>query len=123
MTRLVRLALTTAVGLASGAPVCAQSGPSFECAKASNDVERTICKDPELAKADREMAAAYATVAVKLSGAAKENLEKEQVRWLGDRNRGCAADTVGIAPCLNGRHAARTPNLRVVIRGRLTVHQ
>ena len=58
--------------------------PSFDCAKASNDVERTICKDPKLAKADREMAAAYAALATKLSGAAKENLEKEQVRWLED---------------------------------------
>src|SRR5260370_11159794 len=112
MTRLVRLALTTAVGQASGAPLCAQSGPSFECARASNDVERPICKDPELARADREMAAAYATVAAKLRGAAKENLEKEQVRWLGDRNRGCAADTDGIVPCLKRRYAARTTNLR-----------
>src|SRR6266851_6779593 len=123
MIRLVRLALITAVGLVSAATAFAQSGPSFDCAKASNDVERTICKDPELAKADREMAAAYATVAAKLSGAAKENLEKEQVRWLGDRNRGCAADTDGIAPCLKRRYAARTTNLRGVGRGHLSFHQ
>src|SRR5260370_8386413 len=123
MSPLARLALATAVGLASGAPVFAQSGPSFECAKASNDVERTICKDPELAKADREMAAAYATVAAKLSGAAKENLEKEQGGWLGDGNGGCAADPDGIAPCLKRRYAARTTNLRGVGRGHLSFHQ
>src|SRR5260370_8735653 len=117
MSGLVRIALIKEVGLASGARVFAQSGPSFECAKASNDVERTICKDPELAKAAREMAGAYATVAAKLSGAAKENLEKEQVRWLGDRNRGCAADTDGIAPCLKRRYAARTTNLRASAEG------
>ena len=110
MTRLVRLALITTAGLVSASSASAQSGPSFECAKASNDVERTICKDPKFAKADREMAAAYAALAAKLSGVAKENLEKEQVRWLGDRNRGCAADTDGIAPCLTRRYAARTTN-------------
>jgi uncharacterized protein len=80
MTRLVRLALITSMGLVSTVPAFAQSGPSFDCAKASNDVERAMCKDPELAKADREMAAAYAALAAKLSGGAKENLEKEQVR-------------------------------------------
>jgi len=95
----------------------AQGGPSLDCAKASNDVERTICKDPELAKADREMAAAYATLVAKLSGPAKENLVKEQLRWIGDRNRGCAADTDGIAPCLKKRYAARTTNLRASAEG------
>ena len=95
----------------------AQGGPSFDCAKASNAVERTICKDPELAKADREMAAAYAALAAKLSGPAKDNLEKEQVRWIGDRNRGCAADTDGIAPCLKRRYAARTTNLLASAEG------
>src|SRR5260370_30380706 len=117
MTRLVRLALITSVTLVSATPAFAQGGPSFDCTKASNDVERTICKDHELAKADREMAAAYAAVAAKLSGAAKENLEKEQVRWIGDRNRGCAADTDGIAPCLKRRYAARTTNLRASAEG------
>src|SRR6266851_3333037 len=111
MIRLVRLALITAVGLVSAATAFAQSGPSFDCAKASNDVERTICKDPELAKADREMAAAYATVAAKLSGAAKENLEKEQVRWLGDRNRGCAADTDGIDPFISEQSLSKNAKL------------
>ena len=74
--------------------------PSFECAKASNAIERTICKDPGLAKADREMAAAYAALAGKLAGAAKDDLAKEQLHWIGDRNRACATDTDGIAPCL-----------------------
>src|ERR1700716_3679852 len=117
MTRLVRLALITSVALVSAVPAFAQNGPSFECAKASNDVERTICKDPKLAKADRAMAEAYAALAAKLSGPAKDNLEKEQVRWLGDRNRGCAADTDGIAPSLTRRYAARTTNLLASAEG------
>jgi uncharacterized protein len=112
----MRLLLMAFVLLAAPAAF-AQSGPSFNCAKASSAVERTICQDPELAKADRAMAEAYAALAAKLSGPAKDNLEKEQVRWIGDRNRGCAADTDGIAPCLKRRYAARTTNLRASAEG------
>ena len=54
--------MAAAVLVAVACPAFAQSGPSFDCAKASNAVERTICKDPELAKADREMVAAYAAL-------------------------------------------------------------
>jgi len=109
--------LVMALVLLAAPAAFAQSGPGFDCAKASNAVERTICKDPELAKADRAMAEAYAALAAKLSGPAKDNLEKEQVRWIGDRNRGCAADTDGTAPCLKRRYAARTTNLRASAEG------
>jgi len=40
-------------------PAAAQSGPSFDCAKASSEVELAICAMPQLAAADREMAAIY----------------------------------------------------------------
>ena len=51
------------LSLMVASPAFAQSGPSFDCAKADNTIDRTICKDPELGKADREMAAAYAALA------------------------------------------------------------
>lgn len=35
------------------------SGPSFDCAKASGDVERMVCQDPALAALDRELDALY----------------------------------------------------------------
>ena len=105
------------VSCLAGCPAFAQSGLSFDCAKASNAVERTICKDPELAKADRDMAAAYSALAGKLSGPARDDVVKDQGRWIGDRNRGCGADTDGIAPCLKKRYAARTANLRAFADG------
>ena len=42
-----RLAMTLGL-LASLSPslAFAQAGPSFDCAKASNVIERAICKDP-----------------------------------------------------------------------------
>ena len=101
----------------AASPAFGQSGPSFDCAKASNAIERTICKDPELARADREMATAYAALVAKLGGSAKDDVVKDQARWVGDRNRGCAADTDGIAPCLKKRYAARTTNLRAFADG------
>ena len=38
----------------------AASSPSFNCAKASGQVEQLICRDAELAALDRQMAATYA---------------------------------------------------------------
>jgi uncharacterized protein YecT (DUF1311 family) len=111
-----RLAIAVMVFLVAG-PAFAQGTPSFDCAKASSAVDRTICKEPELAKADREMAAAYAALLAKVSGGAKEDLQKDQMRWIGDRNSGCAADTDGMVPCLKKRYAARTENLRAFGEG------
>ena len=98
-------------------PAFAQSGPSFDCAKADNAIDRTICKDPELAKADREMAAAYAALVGKLRGAAKDEAIKDQVRWIGDRHRACLSDTDGMASCLKDRYGRRTSNLRAFADG------
>jgi uncharacterized protein YecT (DUF1311 family) len=103
--------------LASASPALAQGGASFDCGKASTAIERAICHDPELAKADREMAAAYDALAAKLSGPAKDALVKDQVQWITNRNRACAVDIDGIAPCLKVRYAARTANLRAYGNG------
>ncbi len=76
----------------AAAPAVAQDGPSVDCAKASNAVERTICKTSEFAKDDREMTAVYSALAAKLNGPAKDHMAKDQVRWFGNRNRACVAD-------------------------------
>ncbi|MBS0518862.1 MAG: DUF3298 domain-containing protein [Proteobacteria bacterium] len=114
MTRIL-LAALAAAGLA--APAWAQSGASFDCAKASNTIERTICARPELAQADRTLAAVYAALAGKLSGAAKDHLVKDQVAWIAARNKACTGDTEEIARCLKDRYVSRTQSLRVLERG------
>ena len=112
---MIRLAMLLVL---LGAPAAlAQVGPSFDCAKASNAIERAICKDPELAKADREMAAAYASLSGKLSGPAKDHLAKDQVRWIGERNQSCGRDKDGIEDCLKQRYSARTTTLRAFAEG------
>jgi len=112
----MRLALIALIVLACG-PAFAQGGPSFDCAKASNAIERAICKDPELAKADRDMAATYTALIAKLGGAAKDDAVKDQARWIAERNRACAVDTDGVDVCLKRRYKARTANLRAYAEG------
>lgn len=109
--------LTMTLVLLATSTAFAQSGPSFDCAKASNAVERAICKDPELAKVDREMAAAYVRLSDKLSGPAKDHLAKDQVRWIVERNQGCGRDKDGIEECLKQRYATRLDNLKAFAEG------
>jgi len=108
--------LWAAAGLsvAFAAPAWAQNGPSFDCTKASTVVERAICKSPELAKADREMAAVYAALVGKLSGAAKDHLIKDQVRWIGNRGPACSDGPLETPQCLKMRYAGRIAFLRAL---------
>jgi uncharacterized protein len=115
MTRLTATAALLA--LITAAPALAQGGASFDCAKALSAIERAICKNPELAKADREMAAIYSALAAKLAGPAKDHLAKDQLRWVGNRNRACGGNADAITNCLKVRYAARTENLKVLADG------
>ena len=112
----MRLAVVI-LALVAASPAFAQGGPSFDCAKADNTVDRAICKSAALAKADREMAWAYTALLDKLSGTAKDELVKEQMRWIANRNRACGANPDGIEDCLKNRYASRTRNLRAHAQG------
>lgn len=80
-------------------PVLAAS-PSFDCAKATHEAEKMICKDGELAKLDRSLAALYSSALKDASGQDKRDLKDEQRDWIKDRNacsrnsdmRGCIVD-------------------------------
>ncbi|MCW5747555.1 MAG: MliC family protein [Alphaproteobacteria bacterium] len=72
-------------------PVGAGQGPTFDCARATHDVERLICGDAELAALDRRMDSTYrAAVAVlaKVADktAAQRSLRATQAGWVGGRN-------------------------------------
>jgi uncharacterized protein len=115
MRRLIALAGLLAFG--AGAPGLAQGSPSFDCTKASNAIERAVCKTPELAKEDREITAIYSTLLAKLTGPAKDHLAKDQLGWVANRNRACAADADKIVDCLKIRYGARIRNLRAYADG------
>lgn len=109
--------LAIALIVAFASPALAQRGPSFDCSKASNAIERTICKEPELATADRALAASYGALTGRLAAAAKDHLAKDQIRWIVARNRDCAADPDDMAVCLRNRYAARTTSLKAYGEG------
>ena len=94
-------------------PALAQSGPTYDCAKASNEVELAVCATPQLAAADREMAAIYTALVGKLSGSAKDHLLKDQQHWLAIRSDACVGTKDQVIRCLERHYRARTNNLRV----------
>ncbi len=97
----------------SPALALAQTGPSFDCAKASNAIERAVCKDPALGKADRELSSLYSALLNRLSGPAKESLQKGQLAWVANRNRACAStDAEEVQACVKRRYETRIADLK-----------
>ncbi len=65
-------------------PAAAAQAANFDCAKASTEVEKTICADPDLSKADERLAGAFASaLAVTLS---PQELRQQQLAWLAERD-------------------------------------
>jgi tetratricopeptide (TPR) repeat protein len=61
--------------------------PSFPCKAARLAVEKAICSDPDLARLDREMDAAYKAALASLTGKASKRLKQEQQDFLATRNK------------------------------------
>ena len=71
-----------------------QTAPSFDCNKASTEVEKLICSDDELAKLDVEMNKSYHAFMKTLDEEYYRNkLKKKQREWLKDITK---------APCFSG---------------------
>jgi hypothetical protein len=112
------------MAIASGTALGQSSGPSFGCAKARNVTERVICAEPELAKADREMAATWRRAIASVRTATdRDTLDRDQAEWLKGRDQGCFLDAeqcrffCGARGALSG-HYHRTPPSRRCPRGR-----
>jgi uncharacterized protein len=106
---MFRMAVGASIVLWSTA---AWSQPSFDCAKAATTVERTICGNAELAKADREMASVYDSLAGKLFGVAKDHLLKDQIAWIRNRAEACIGNTEEVTRCLRYRYNSRIATLK-----------
>ena len=86
----------------------ASSEPSFDCARASNDVEHAICSSPELSLVDSEMGRAYGDLLSKLDPKERADLKSEQREWILRRQEECGGNVF----CLNTFLHARLENLR-----------
>ncbi len=105
------------IALVVAAPAAAQTGPSFDCKRASSEVELAICATPELAATDRQMVAAYDALVGKLSGPAKDHLLKDQQHWLARRSEVCVGSHDEIVGCIKERDEQRLGNIRVFGEG------
>ncbi len=84
---------------------------SFDCAKAGSDVEKTICGVKELADADVEMASIYGSLLSRLSGPEKNQLKREQLAWLKERNTSCGTSEK-IVDCIRDFYKKRIETLK-----------
>lgn len=75
--------------------------PSFDCAKASNKVEKMICGSPELARLDMQLVDAYRKANANSADQAK--LKSEQIAWI-KQSRACA-DEACVAQAYRARIA------------------
>ena len=67
--------------------VAAQTTPSFDCTqKLTSSVEQRICRDPQLAALDRQLADAYAAALAKATPADAQALATAQRGWIKGRN-------------------------------------
>ncbi|WP_295437270.1 lysozyme inhibitor LprI family protein [uncultured Thiodictyon sp.] len=75
------------------------ASPSFNCAKATHEAEKLICKDAELASLDRSLSQLYALVLKNTPAREQRVLKAEQRGWVKGRDdcwkssdaRGCIA--------------------------------
>jgi|GEM_PF-6025001 len=64
--------------------------PSFDCAKASGNIEKSICENEDLARMDKQLAAAYRTFMAALPEQSRATAKKLQQNWIVNRDRRCS---------------------------------
>jgi uncharacterized protein/heat shock protein HslJ len=88
--------------------------PSFDCAKASGDVEKMICGDAALATLDRRLASVYAAAAKKAGTPAPSWLKAEQSGWIKGRNE-CWKES-DVRACVEREYTSRIVELEAKSR-------
>ena len=87
-------------------PLAGQAA-SFDCKKASTEVEQAICADPELSRLDEQLSKAYKQA---LQKGPKAQVQAAQKAWLKERNTRCGA----YAACLQYQYYRRIAQLEGV---------
>ncbi len=62
---------------------------SFDCHKASSNIEQSICNDAALNKADTKLGQVYKQLRKQSSSADKNSLKREQKIWIKQRDKDC----------------------------------
>jgi uncharacterized protein len=106
MTSLLNLLML----IAATAP--SANGPTFDCSRATEPVEKTICKDAGLTALDREMGAAWDKAILRWPSEEGTRQKPLQLAWIKTRN-GCrkASDLLG---CIETRYKERLVEIRIL---------
>ena len=88
-----------------------RAAPSFDCSKASGQVEELICSDPELAALDVELARLYRAVSAQTTGQKLKTLRTYQRGWIKGRNDCWKAVGVGVRACVEVSYRDRIREL------------
>lgn len=94
--------------------VSAETAPikaSFDCAKATSEIEKTICGSKALADLDLELAAIYKDLISNLFQSEINRLKEEQLQWLAARDASCVKARIKEA-CLQDLYSARVETLK-----------
>ncbi len=94
----------------AGASLAQAAGPSFDCARATSDVNRTICGSPELSALDRQLSEHYRALLAQ-PGADAAGLAREEAQWLRDVRNPCP-DAACIRQAYTERDAALVARTR-----------
>jgi uncharacterized protein YfaS (alpha-2-macroglobulin family)/uncharacterized protein len=88
--------------------------PSFDCKRATTDVEKSVCGSEALAKADSRLSALYFSLLEKADGPAKKQLQNDQRLWLKNWDGSCSLKTLdqtSYEQCLLARYRQRHAEL------------
>lgn len=92
--------------LASGANTAVQAA-SFDCAKATSDIEHAICNNPDLSSLDDRLSESYQLAMANLPGDQADALRSEQRSWLKQRDACNGQET-----CLSDLFSQRAAQLQ-----------
>jgi uncharacterized protein len=108
---LSRLLLSAWLPVAVAAPLtAAAANPSFNCAKASSEVEKMVCGDAELADLDRSLASLYGTLLKNTPAGEQKRLKAEQRGWIKGRDDCWKSDDE--RACVANEYRARINELK-----------
>jgi len=84
---------------------------SYDCAKATKELDRAICYSPSVAALDVQLAQAYKAALQKLSPEKKQELQTKQREWLAQREKQCTIYKWWVE-CLQDSYTKRIAELK-----------
>lgn len=107
---MTKTTLTLLAAVCMAANLAHAAHPSFDCSKATHEVEQIICKDADLAALDQSLAELYATVMKNSPASQHGALKTEQRGWVKGRDD-CwkASDKHG---CIKAEYQSRINELK-----------